>query len=60
MYPHLSDRIVDQHQAEVRTVARQASRASQVHQRHEHPIRRRAGYALVSLGLRLVYTAGED
>jgi hypothetical protein len=60
MYPHLTDQVIDQHQAEVRTLARQAHRASQVHQRHEHPIRRRAGYALVSLGLRLATTAGED
>jgi hypothetical protein len=30
------------------------------HPQHRHPIRRRAGYALVSLGLRMAYVAGED
>jgi hypothetical protein len=60
MYPHLTDQVVSQHQTDIATQARQSHRPSQVHQRHEHPIRRRAGYALVSLGLRLAYTAGQD
>jgi hypothetical protein len=36
-----------------------ASRA-RAQQTHRHPVRRRAGYALISLGLRLAYAAGEE
>lgn len=28
--------------------------------RRSHPVRRRAGYALISIGLRLAYAAGDD
>jgi hypothetical protein len=70
VYPHLTDRLVSQHQNDMRTDARRAQRPG-LTQRNSaflagktpygrHPVRRRAGYALVSLGLRLAYAAGED
>ena len=70
MHPYLSEKIIRQHQADLRALAAgrghpgnaahaaQARRARR-HQGH-HLIRRRAGWALVSLGLRLAYTPGED
>ena len=60
MYPHLTDQIVSQHQNDMRTDARRAHRFTRIQRNHRHPVRRRAGYALVSLGLRLAYAAGED
>ena len=74
MHPYLSEKIVRQHQADLRALAagrghpRNAAHAAQArqarqargHQGHRHMIRRRAGWALVSLGLRLAYPAGED
>jgi hypothetical protein len=56
MYPHLTDQIVTQHQADLRTDARRSHRGGI---QHRYAIRRRAGYALVSIGLRLAYTADE-
>jgi hypothetical protein len=69
MYPYQTDQIAT-HQAELRTQAARhaaairARRAGQAGagagRAHHHPVRRRAGYALITLGLRLVYVAGED
>lgn len=70
MHPYLSEMIVRQHQADLRALAagrghaRNAAYARQARQAparrgHRHPIRRQAGWALVSLGLRLAYAAGE-
>jgi hypothetical protein len=70
MNPNLTDQIVSQHVTDLRTDARRTRRPG-VTQRNpaflagrmphgRHPVRRRAGYALVSLGLRLAYAAGED
>jgi hypothetical protein len=56
MYPHLTDQIITRHQTDMRTDARRAHRDNR---QHRHPVRRRAGYALVTIGLRLVYTADE-
>ena len=68
MTPHLAERIASQHQAEVRRIsagcsaARRARRARQAGQARPRPhrVRQRAGWALVSLGLRIAYTTGED
>lgn len=70
MHPYLSEMIVRQQQADLRAQsagrghARNAARAGQARQARarrsrRHPIRRRAGWALVLLGLRLAYAAGE-
>ena len=65
MNPNLTDQIVSQHVTDMRADARRAHRPG-LAQRNpasvagRHPVRRRAGYALVSLGLRLAYAAGED
>lgn len=45
-------------QAQEARYARQARQAG-ARRGHRHPIRRRVGWALVSLGLRLAYAAGE-
>lgn len=45
-------------QAREARYARQARQAG-ARRGHRHPIRRRVGWALVSLGLRLAYAAGE-
>jgi hypothetical protein len=71
VHPYLSEKTVRQHQADLRALAAgrghpgnaaYAAQARQArgHQGHQHMIRRRAGWALVSLGLRLAYAAGED
>ena len=71
MHPYLSEMIVRQQQADLRALAagsghaRNAAHARQARQArvrrgHRHVIRRRAGWVLVSLGLRLAYVAGED
>ena len=70
MHPYLSEMIIRQHQADLRALAAgrgQATNAPFARQAwqgrarrgHRRPIRRRAGWALVSLGLRLAYAAGE-
>lgn len=70
MHPYLSEMIVRQQQADLRALAasgraRNAAHARQARQArasrgHRHMIRRRAGWVLVSVGLRLAYAAGED
>jgi hypothetical protein len=73
MNTHLTQQIATQRQTEMRQEAarraghRQARRAHRAHRMrqasqagHSHPVRRRAGYALISIGLRLAYAAGED
>ena len=70
MHPYLSEMIVRQRQADLRALAadghaRNAAHARQArqaraHRGHRHMIRRRTGWVLVSLGLRLAYVAGED
>jgi hypothetical protein len=74
MYSHQIEQIASQQQAELeaRTLrSAQAGWVRPVHQVHQsgraaaprsrrHPIRRRAGYALVSVGLRLATISGED
>jgi hypothetical protein len=61
MYPHLTDQIITQHQTDMRTDARRSHRDSR---QHRHPVRKdtlrqHAGHALVTIGLRLAYTADE-
>jgi hypothetical protein len=65
MYTHLTEQLADQRRAELHARSGHAQphpqgRAATARRQHRHPIRRRAGYALVSLGLRLAYVAGED
>ena len=71
MNPYQAEKMTRQHGNELRTLAarsghsRQAHRARRpgqalAHPGHRHRMRRRAGWALVSLGLRLAYAAGED
>ena len=67
MYPYLTERMAAQRLAELREQAaghRQAHQAHRVRQlsqhQRSHPVRRRAGYALISIGLRLAYAAGEE
>ncbi len=73
MYPHQTEQMASQHQTEMREEAarraghRQARLAHRVRQAspaatdgHSHPVRRRAGYALISIGLRLAYAAGDN
>jgi hypothetical protein len=70
MNTHLTEQIATQRQTDMRHEAahraghRQARQAHRVRQAstasHSHPVRRRAGHALISLGLRLAYAAGED
>jgi hypothetical protein len=69
--PYQAEKLISQHDAELRKLcehegrirqARQGRQARQAHaqQGRSRVIRRRAGWALVSLGLRLAYRAGED
>ena len=70
MNTHLTEQIAAQRQTEMRDEAahraghRQARQAHRLRQASQagrsHPVRRRAGYALISIGLRLAYAAGED
>ena len=71
MHPYLSEKIIRQQQADLRALAAGRghpgnaayavqARQARGHQGRRHMIRRRAGWALVSLGLRLAYAAGED
>lgn len=68
MHPYQAEKLASQRGAEVRMLCarrgdiRQARQARQAraHRGRGHVIRRRAGWALVSLGLRLAYGAGED
>ena len=73
MNTHLTQQIAIQRQTDMRQEAadragrRQARRAHRIRQASQataqgrsHPVRRRAGYALISIGLRLAYAAGED
>jgi len=73
MNTHLTQQIATQRQTDMRQEAadraghRQARRAHRMRQAsqaaahgHNHPVRRRAGYALISIGLRLAYAAGDD
>lgn len=68
MNPHIIEQMTSQHQDDLRTLRAQGDlrhrtpRAGQdaASQGHPRVIRRRAGWALISLGLRLAYAAGED
>ena len=70
MYPYLTQRIAAQRETELREQAAASRHARQVLRVRQaspasapgrsHPMRRRAGYALISIGLRLAYAAGED
>lgn len=71
MNPYLTEQLASQHAAEVRARSADSVRATRVaqarrareataHTGHRHAIRRRAGWALISLGLRLTYAAGKD
>ena len=73
MYTHLNEQIATQRQTEMRDQAarraghRQARQARRMRAAstatahgHSHPVRRRAGYALISIGLRLAYAAGDE
>jgi hypothetical protein len=68
MYSHQIEQLAEQRQSELQArcqrgshtgPARQDARAARPRQ-HRHPIRRRTGYALITIGLRLAYLAGED
>lgn len=71
-HPYQAEKMASQHGSDLRALcarseyARQARRARRsghapaARQGGRHIIRRRAGWALVSLGLRLAYAAGED
>jgi hypothetical protein len=70
-HPYQAEKLASQHRSDLRAaserseyarlarLARQSGHA-RAHQGGRHVIRRRAGWALVSLGLRLAYAAGED
>lgn len=65
MTPYMTEKLASQQAEEVRTRCAQSVRARRARQAMEHPghprvIRRRAGWALIALGLRLAYAAGED
>lgn len=69
MNPHLTQQLASQHEADLRRLARHSGHTSPARQarqtlshrsRQSHPVRRRAGWALISLGMRLAYTAGEE
>ncbi|HEY3735128.1 MAG TPA: hypothetical protein VGL63_14550 [Streptosporangiaceae bacterium] len=68
MNPHMIEQMTSQHQDDLRTLRAQSDVPHRTQQAGQdtadqgHPgvIRRRAGWALVSLGLRLAYAAGED
>lgn len=66
MNRYMIQQLASQHQADLRrAVARGghgklARQASAQHRHHSHPVRRRAGWALISLGVRLAYSAGEE
>jgi hypothetical protein len=71
MNPYLMEKMASEHEADLHaqsTHSRLDRRASQarrcrqaaVHAGHPHLMRRRAGWALVSLGLRMAYAAGEE
>lgn len=57
-----ADRRAAAHQARRAGLAGPSRRASfrPGRSRRSHPMRRRAGYALISIGLRLAYAAGDD
>jgi hypothetical protein len=70
MNPHLTEQLVSQHETDLRTLrahegqaqqARQGRRVTRAleHNGHRHAMRRRAGWALVSLGMRVACTADE-
>jgi hypothetical protein len=69
--PYLMEKMASEHDADLRTLCarsrpdRRVSLARQARQAaaqagHPHLLRRRAGWALVTLGLRLAYAAGEE
>lgn len=69
MNHYVTQQLAGQHEADLRrlatrggqaSLARQARQARSQHGRRSHPVRRRAGWALISLGMRLAYTAGEE
>jgi hypothetical protein len=69
MNPHLTQQLVSQHEAGQRRLAASSGHSSKAEQarhapgrqgRRPHPVRRQAGWALISLGIRLAYTAGEE
>ncbi len=51
MHPHLLEQVAAQHTAELRATSAAAVRASRARRGRRHPIRRRTGWALVSVGL---------
>jgi hypothetical protein len=65
MNPHVAWQLAGQHQADLRALAarrgqiRQA-RPATVRHSYRRVIRRRAGWALVTLGMRLVCATGEE
>lgn len=75
MHPQIMQQIARQRQAEQRALSARADRVWQARQAqranepgpghdpaaHRRPLRQRAGWALIALGLRLAYSpAGED
>ncbi len=51
MHPHLLEQAAAQRTAELRASSAAAVRASSIRRCRVHPIRRRTGWALVSVGL---------
>ena len=51
MHPHLLEQAAAQHIAELRTSSAAAAAASGIRRSRRGPIRRRTGWALVSVGL---------
>jgi hypothetical protein len=51
MHPYLLEQAAAQHTAELRATSAAAVRASELRRSHYNPIRRRTGWALVSVGL---------
>jgi hypothetical protein len=67
MNSHQIEQLAEQRQSEFRSQSSHVSPARRRYQptpaarpSHRHPIRRRTGYALITIGLRLAYLAGED
>jgi hypothetical protein len=71
LHPYQAEKLASQHRSDLYAVSERCEHARVSRQARQsghatagqggrHVIRRRAGWALVSLGLRLAYAAGED
>jgi hypothetical protein len=59
MNPHMAQRLASQHESDLRALAARRGHTRRPHVPHSHrrAIRRRAGWALVTLGMRLACAA---